>query len=63
MVDVTWRYSVNRREVSERRASMLNEDWLADTLEELNRTTSVAITPARRVSSFAKHALTRSRFF
>ena len=52
IVDVTWRYSVDREEVGRRRMNMLGEQWLEETIENLNKTLSIALAPERRVSRF-----------
>ena len=50
VVDVTWRYSVDRQGVGERRSAMFEERWLEATLKNLNNTMSIAVTPERKVS-------------
>ena len=50
VVDVTWRYSVDRQGVGERRNVMFEERWLEATLKNLNNTLSIAVVPQRKVS-------------
>ena len=50
VVDVTWRYSVDRQGVGERRNVMFEERWLEETLKNLNNTLSIAVVPQRKVS-------------
>ena len=50
LVDVTWRYSIDRPGVGGRRSAMFGEDWLEETIENLNKTMSIAVTPERMVS-------------
>ena len=62
VVDVTWRYSVDRQGVGKRRSAMFEERWLEATLKNLNYAMSIAVTPERKVSWSLEKSNLKIRF-